>query len=55
MADAAAAGRGGETVKVNDVEAEFTAKTIGTETAGWFSALPAFAVMEKEVEEGYDK
>jgi hypothetical protein len=23
--------------------------------AGWFSALPAFTVMEKEVEEGYNK
>ncbi|OBT78966.1 hypothetical protein VF21_02824 [Pseudogymnoascus sp. 05NY08] len=55
MADAAAGGRGGVTVKVNDKEAEFTGKAIGTETAGWFSALPAFAVMEKEVEEGYDQ
>ncbi|KXJ85524.1 class II aldolase and Adducin domain-containing protein [Microdochium bolleyi] len=48
LADAAAAGRGGETVKIADEEAEFTYKTVGSEKAGWFSALPAFAVMEHE-------
>ena len=48
LADAAAAGRGGETVKVSDEEAEFTYKTIGTERIGWFNAKPAFDLMEHE-------
>jgi ribulose-5-phosphate 4-epimerase/fuculose-1-phosphate aldolase len=55
MADAAATGRGGVTVKVDDEDAAFTFKAIGTEPAGWFSARPAFDVMEKEVEVGYNK
>ncbi|KAI1083555.1 S-adenosyl-L-methionine-dependent methyltransferase [Whalleya microplaca] len=44
MADAAAAGRGGETVKVSDEEAEFTYRTVGTENAvcrkGGFNSAP---------------
>lgn len=48
MADAAAAGRGGETVKIGDKEAAFTYKTVGTPTAGWFSAKPLFDVVHKE-------
>ncbi|KAI3331554.1 class II aldolase and Adducin domain-containing protein [Xylariaceae sp. AK1471] len=48
MADAAAGGRGGETVKVSDEEAAFTYKTIGSEVAGWFSAKPTFDMMEHE-------
>ncbi|KAL9127060.1 MAG: hypothetical protein Q9217_003989 [Psora testacea] len=36
MADAAAGGRGHETVKIKDDDAEFTYKTIGTPMAGWF-------------------
>jgi hypothetical protein len=55
MADAAAAGRGNETVKIADEDAGYTYKAVGTETAGWFSALPAFAVMEREVESDYDQ
>ena len=46
LADAAAAGRGGETVKIGDKEAAFTYKTIGTPTAGWFNAKPLFDIME---------
>jgi len=42
MADAAAGGRGGETIKIGDEEAAFTYKTIGTPLAGWFSAKPEF-------------
>ncbi|KAI0457536.1 class II aldolase and Adducin domain-containing protein [Xylaria acuta] len=53
LADAAAAGRGGETVKVADDEAEFTYKTIGSEQAGWFSAKPAFDMMEHEAGNEY--
>lgn len=53
MADAAAAGRGGETVKINDEDAAFTYKTVGTPRAGWFSARPAFDIMAKEVGDEY--
>ena len=48
MADAAAAGRGGATIKIDDEDAAFTYKSVGTPRAGWFSALPAFEVMERE-------
>ena len=47
MADAAAAGRGGETQKIGEDEAAFTYKTIGTPMAGWFSAKPEFDKMFK--------
>ena len=53
MADAAAAGRGGATVKVGDEEAAFTYKAIGTERAGWFSAKPTFDVLARETGEEY--
>ncbi|KAF7846266.1 hypothetical protein BT93_L4730 [Corymbia citriodora subsp. variegata] len=46
MADAAAAGRGGETIKISPEDAAFTYKAVGTPRAGWFSAKPAFDVME---------
>jgi len=48
MADAAAAGRGGETVKIDEKDAAYTYKTVGTELAGWFSAKPTFDVMESQ-------
>ncbi|KAF2436617.1 arad-like aldolase/epimerase [Tothia fuscella] len=48
MSDAAAAGRGGETVKIGEVEARFTYKTVGTPLAGWFSAKPLFDLIHKE-------
>jgi ribulose-5-phosphate 4-epimerase/fuculose-1-phosphate aldolase len=48
LADAAAGGRGGETVKIQEEDAAFTYKTVGTEQAGWFSAKPAFDMMEHE-------
>jgi len=48
LADAAAGGRGGETVKIDDQNASFTYNTIGTEVAGWFSAKPEFDVIMKE-------
>lgn len=47
MADAAAAGRGGATVKIGDEEAHFTYKSIGTPIAGWFSAKPEFDQITK--------
>ncbi|KAK2028937.1 class II aldolase and Adducin domain-containing protein [Colletotrichum zoysiae] len=53
LADAAAGGRGGETVKVDREDAEFTYKSIGSELAGWFSGKPAFDMMEHESGIGY--
>lgn len=53
LADAAAAGRGGRTVAVADDDAAFTYKSIGTEFAGWFSAKPAFDLMEIEAGADY--
>jgi ribulose-5-phosphate 4-epimerase/fuculose-1-phosphate aldolase len=53
LADAAAAGRGGEVVKIADKEAAFTYATVGTELAGWFSAKPTFSLMEKEAGKEY--
>lgn len=53
MADAAAAGRATETVKIHDEDAKFTYKTVGSPRAGWFSAKPAFDVMAKEAGDEY--
>ena len=48
MADAAAGGRGGETIKIGDEEAAFTYKTVGTKAAGYFAAKPNFDLIHKE-------
>lgn len=48
MADAACAGRGGATIKIDQEDAAFTYKAVGTPRAGWFSAKPAFDVMDAE-------
>lgn len=48
LADAAAAGRGGETRKIDPEDAAFTYKAVGTQWAGWFSAQPMFDVIHKE-------
>lgn len=53
LADAAAAGRGGQTVKIGDEEAAFTYKTVGADLAGWFSAKPLFDVIHKETKGEY--
>ncbi|KAJ4148959.1 hypothetical protein NW754_000395 [Fusarium falciforme] len=53
LADAAAAGRGDQVVKVNDQEAEYTYKAVGTELAGWFSAKPTFFAIERESKEDH--
>jgi len=53
MADAAAAGRNGETIKIDEEDASFTFKSVGTPRAGWFSAQPMFDVMAKEVGDEY--
>lgn len=48
MADAAAAGRGGETIKIGEEEARYTYKAVGSPMAGYFSAKPLFDVIHKE-------
>lgn len=48
LADAAAGGRGGETVKIHEEDAKVTYKTVGSPRAGWFSAKPLFDVIHKE-------
>ncbi|KAJ3540285.1 hypothetical protein NM208_g416 [Fusarium decemcellulare] len=53
MADAAAAGRGIRVMSIQDQEAEYTYKTVGTEIAGWFSAKPTFSIMEMESRDDY--
>lgn len=55
MADAAVAGRGGATIKIDEEDAAFTYKSVGTPRAGWFSALPAFEVVEREIGDEYLK
>ncbi|KAK5193282.1 hypothetical protein LTR99_006832 [Exophiala xenobiotica] len=51
--DAAAAGRGGETIKIDEEDAAFTYKSVGTPRAGWFSAKPMFDVMARECGDEY--
>lgn len=53
LADAAAAGRGGQTVKIDEADAAFTYKTVGTPKAGWFSAKPLFDVIHAETQGSY--
>ncbi|CAD6581693.1 MAG: hypothetical protein ASARMPREDX12_000633 [Alectoria sarmentosa] len=48
MADAAAGGRGAKTIKIDEEDAAFTYKTVGTPIGGWFSAKPMFDIIEKE-------
>ena len=53
LADAAAGGRGEATVKIDDKDAAYTYKAVGSEVAGWFSAKPTFDVMEYESGDHY--
>lgn len=53
LADAAAAGRSGQTVKIEDEDAAVTYKTVGTTTAGWFSGKPLFDVIHHETGGAY--
>jgi ribulose-5-phosphate 4-epimerase/fuculose-1-phosphate aldolase len=48
IADAAAGGRGGATIKIDDEDAVYTYPSVGSPTAGWFAAKPMFDVMAKE-------
>ena len=53
LADAAAGGRGSQTVKVTDEEAASTYKVNGTEAFGYFSAGPLFQMMEEDSGDHY--
>ncbi|KAJ5170075.1 uncharacterized protein N7500_002858 [Penicillium coprophilum] len=53
LADAAAGGRGGQTVKIDEADAAFTYKTVGTPLAGWFSGKPLFDVIHAETKGEY--
>ncbi|KAK7539792.1 class II aldolase/adducin N-terminal [Phyllosticta citribraziliensis] len=53
LADAAAAGRGIQTVKIGDEEARLTWTSIGSRIAGYFSAMPLFDVVEKDEAQEY--
>ncbi|KAL4784989.1 class II aldolase/adducin N-terminal [Aspergillus varians] len=55
LADAAAAGRGGATVKIDDADAAFTYKALGTSRSGYFSAKPLFDVIHEETGGAYLK
>lgn len=45
MADAACAGTGGKTIKIDDEDAVYTYQSVGIPVAGWFSAKPTFDMM----------
>lgn len=53
LADAAAAGRGGATIKIDDADAAFTYKTVGRPGSGYFSAKPLFDVIHEETGGSY--
>jgi len=53
LADAAASGKGIETVKITEEDAEVTYKAVGSPRAGWFSAKPLFDVIHKETNGEY--
>ncbi|KKK25240.1 hypothetical protein ARAM_003181 [Aspergillus rambellii] len=53
MADAAAAGRSGETIKIQEADAAFTYRSVGTPQAGFFSAKPLFDVIHEETRGAY--
>ncbi|WEW54887.1 hypothetical protein PRK78_000314 [Emydomyces testavorans] len=53
LADAAAAGRGCETIKIPDEDAAFSYKSVGTSFAGFFSAKPLFDMIHKETNGDY--
>jgi len=46
LADAAAGGRGGETIKIPHEDAQMTYNATGTAYAGYFSGLPEFEILE---------
>lgn len=53
MADAAAAGTGTKTIKIEEEDAKYTYKAVGSPMAGWFSGKPLFDVIHKETNGEY--
>lgn len=53
LADAAAGGRGHQTVKIHEEDAVHTYGLVGTPFAGWFSAKPLFDLIHKETNGDY--
>ena len=53
MAEAAAASRGEKPIKIDDEDAEYTYRTVGSHRAGWFSAKPLFDMAHKETNGDY--
>lgn len=53
MAEAAAASRGEKPIIIGDEEAAYTARTVGSSAAGWFSGQPLFDVIHKETSGDY--
>lgn len=47
LADAAAQGRGGKTVKITDEEAEYNKGVAGTHKAGWFGGKMKFDLIDE--------
>lgn len=48
LADAACAGRGGKPIIIDEEDAAFTYKSVGTPHAGWFSGQPVFTEVDRE-------
>lgn len=53
MAEAAAGSRGEKPVKIDEEDAAYTYRTVGSSTAGWFSGKPMFDVIHKETKGEY--
>ncbi|KAH9946356.1 class II aldolase/adducin domain-containing protein [Epithele typhae] len=53
MADAAAAGTGGKTIKIGEEDAAITYATVGSMMGGWFSGRPHFQVLEAQEGVGF--
>jgi len=53
LADAAASGRGGQTIKMTDEEAAYTYKTVGSHKAAWFSGNMMFDLYDAEHGQAY--
>jgi ribulose-5-phosphate 4-epimerase/fuculose-1-phosphate aldolase len=53
MAEAAAASRGEKPIVIDDEDAEYTYRSVGSPRAGWFSAKPLFDVIHRETKGEY--
>jgi len=53
MAEAAAAYTGQKLVIIDDEQAEYTKRTVGSPAAGWFNAKPMFDMIHRETQGAY--